>query len=115
MSHPSRFQGGIDWWVSHLVNERAVNGFGIGLYWKLVYRHKARPDPGLYLCPFELLEKAVEHEINLMHREVSVAECVRGIETPECLPLAPDNPFSIRLYDSRTSTSRRCKRPNGTD
>jgi hypothetical protein len=62
--HPKQEEGGVDWWISHRSTERPTNGH-TGLIWTVLFKmsvEKNKINPGLYICPLELLEAIIKHE-----------------------------------------------------
>jgi hypothetical protein len=58
--HPEKWQGGVDWWVTHSPEERPCNGSSVGIIWSA---RLLRPlAPGLYLCPRSILAESVVEE-----------------------------------------------------
>jgi hypothetical protein len=85
--HPKQWEEGVDWWVSHTVNELPTNGSSVGIFWQAsLEQHALKIPSGLYLCPYQFLRSSIWVERREMGRG-----SVKGVRftrrTPNILPI----------------------------
>ena len=67
LQHPKQWEEGVDWWVTHSLQERPTNGTECGLWWTVEVLEEF--ESGLYLCPAEFLQDAVKIEKRRIDRK----------------------------------------------
>ena len=60
--HPKQWEGGIDWWVSHSLEDLPTNGKSCLNFNIQIWEEHVSLFPGLYLCPHDILERIVDYE-----------------------------------------------------
>lgn len=105
--HPKQWEGGIDWWISHSLDELPTNG-KICLSFNVQIQGKKKSlFPGLYICPHDILGKIVDHETN----ELSLDSSSFGVKEGDVfykIPTVDSDYFGLFLSKGE-GMSNHCK------
>lgn len=106
--HPARWEAGIDWWISHSITERPTNGSSVNLTWNAKLQDNIYLEPGLYLCPKELLQWCVAHEEKILGDEIERSWDVSRIK-PLGIHHIPAELLTLKWLNEEDECAYHCK------
>lgn len=98
--HPKRYEGDIDWYISHGYDESPVNGAGTGLVIRAMVKVQYPSNPGLYIPQRGLVAMFTDAEKSIMGKTHKVVESplANGIQI-SAFPIFETNFLALKFAD----------------